>query len=198
MAKLFRKTRRLTIRPLEPKDYLAWKNAYLVMGEPQNTWDVGPRAIKDLKRPDFNKILRAQAANRKRDYFYDFAVFNRKGDLIGAVSLMEVSRAISQTCYLGYRIFNGHWGKSYAKEAAKAAIDIAFRELKLHRVEAGIEPKNRRSLRLAKSLNMRREGVKRRALFLRKTWVDLVMYTVTTEDVGLSFDTERLVFKKRM
>lgn len=125
-------------------------------------------------------------------------MFKKRGELIGGVSLMEVSRAISQTCFLGYRIFNGHWGQGYAKEAVKAVIDIGFQDLKLHRIEAGIEPNNKRSLQLAKSLKMRREGVKKRALFLRNKWVDLAMYTLTCEDVGRRFNTKGLVPKRRM
>ncbi len=198
MKQLVRKTRRLVIRPLEIKDYEAWKKANLGMSKPQNTWDLGPRSPHELKRSDFKRILGAQAEKRKRDFFYDLAVFNKSGELIGGVSLMEVSRAISQTCFLGYRIFNGHWGQGYAKEAVKAIIDIGFCDLKLHRIEAGIEPNNTRSLRLAKSLKMRREGVKKRALFLRDTWIDLVIYTLTCEDVGRKFNTKGLVSKRRM
>lgn len=111
---------------------------------------------------------------------------------------MDISRSISQTCFLGYRIFNAHWDQGYAKEAVKAVIEIGFRDLKLHRIEAGIEPNNTRSLRLAKSLKMRREGVKKRALFIRNTWIDLVMYTLTCEDLGRKFETNALVRKRRM
>ncbi len=198
MQQLKRKTRRLVVRPLELKDYAAWKEANLKMSKPKNTWDLGARLPDALKKSDYKSILRAQAEKRKRDYFYDLAVFNKKGELIGGVSLMEVSRAISQTCFLGYRIFNSHWGQGYAREAVKAIIDIGFQDLKLHRIEAGIEPNNKRSLKLAKSLKMRREGVKKRALFLRNKWVDLVMYTLTCEDVGRKFDTKGLVSKRRM
>ncbi len=198
MQPLIRKTQRLVIRPLQAKDYKAWKEANLQMSKPQNTWDFGPRLPETLNRANYNNILRTQAKNRKQDYIYDLAVFNKKGQFIGAVSLMEVSRSISQTCFLGYRIFNRHWGQGYANEAVKAIIDIGFKDLKLHRIEAGIEPNNRRSLNLAKSLKMRREGVKKRALFLRNKWVDLVMYSLTCEDVGHKFDTKGLVLKRRM
>lgn len=198
MKQLMRKTRRLVIRPLIASDYKAWRDANLKMNKPQNTWDLGPRPPDELKRSDFKSILHFQAEKRKRDYFYDLGVFDKKGQLIGGVSLMEVTRAISQTCFLGYRIFNGHWGKGYAKEAVKAIIDIGFQDLKLHRIEAGIEPNNRRSLNLARSLKMRREGVKKSALFLRNQWVDLVMYTLTCEDLGYKFETKNLVSKRRM
>jgi ribosomal-protein-alanine N-acetyltransferase len=196
MKAITRKTRRLVIRPLEVKDYEVWKKAHLDMSKSLNTWDLGPRTPETLKKSDYKKILRAQAEKRKRDSFYDFGVFKKDGQLIGGVSLMEIVRAISQTCFLGYGIYNDHWGRGYAKEAVRAVIDIGFEDLKLHRIEAGIEPKNRRSLNLAKSLSMRREGLKKRALFVRNTWVDLAIYTLTCEDLGRKFNTKHLVSKK--
>lgn len=47
-------------------------------------------------------------------------------------------------------------------------IDIGFKDIKLHRIEAGIEPGNKRSIALAKSLKMRREGLKKRPFSLEK------------------------------
>ena len=82
-------------------------------------------------------------------------------------------------------------------QAVKAIIEIGFEDLKLHRIEAGIEPNNKRSLKLARSLGMRREGIKKRALYLRKTWVDLVMFTLTCGDLGYKFDARNLVLKRR-
>lgn len=109
---------------------------------------------------------------------------------------MEVTRGISQSAYLGYRIFNNHWGQGYAKESVRVMIDIGFKKLKLHRIEAGIEPKNLRSRRLAKSLGLRREGIKKRALFFRGSWIDLVMFTVTSEDLGLRYNPKNLEVKR--
>lgn len=100
---------------------------------------------------------------------------------------MEVVRGLTHTCFLGYYLYNNYWGRGLAKEAVLATLDIGFRDLKLHRIEAGIEPNNHRSQRLARSLKMRREGVKKRALYLRGQWVDLVMFTLTTEDMGIEF-----------
>ncbi len=195
MKILYRKTSRLIIRPLEKKDYNQWKQAHSTMKAPQNTWDLGPRQQDSLTKADFKKILRGQAEKRKSDTFYDLGVFDKSGLLVGVVSIMEVTRGISQTSYMGYRIFNNHWGRGFGKEAIRAMIDIGFKDLKLHRIEAGIEQKNLRSIRLAKSLGMRREGVKKRALFLRNTWIDLVMFTLTSEDLGYKYDARNLKWK---
>ena len=197
MPHLVRKTKRLIIRPLELKDFAAWKKAHLTMLKPQNTWDLGAKSGQELTKANYKKIIKNQQILRKKDLFYDLCVFDKDKNFVGTVGIMEVARRLSQTSYLGYRIFNNYWGKGYAKEAAAAAIDIAFKDLKLHRIEAGIEPENIRSIRLAKSLKMRKEGLKKRALFLRGKWVDLIMYTLTTEDVGLKFNSKNIKAKAR-
>jgi ribosomal-protein-alanine N-acetyltransferase len=196
-AQLQKKTSRLVVRPLILTDFQAWRDANLTAGRPRNTWDAGPRPPEELTRGQFRAILSEQRKRREKDYYYDLAVFDTEGTLIGGVSLMEVARGISHTAYLGYRIFNGYWGMGYGKEAVKAMISIGFDDLSLHRIEAGIEPGNTRSIKLARSLGMRREGVKKRAVFLRKHWVDLIMYTLTAEDVGKRFDASRLKMNRR-
>ncbi len=198
MKKISRSTARLQIRPLELMDFDKWKTAHLTMAKSKNTWDYGPKSSDQLTKRNFKKIISLQEKRRRMDTFYDFGVFDKSGTFVGIVSAMEVSRGISHTAFLGYRIFNTHWNRGFGKEAVRAMLDIAFQDLKLHRIEAGIEPKNLRSIRLAKSLRMRREGIKRRAVFLRNQWVDLVMYSLTTEDIGIKFDTASLKPKSRI
>lgn len=167
------------------------------MSKAKNKWDNGPKSDAELTKEYFKKILNAQKDRRNNDQFYDLAVFNLEGSLVGNVALMEVARGISHTAYLGYTISNNYWRLGYGKEAVRAIIDIGFKDIKLHRIEAGIEPGNIRSVKLAKSLGMRREGLKKKAIFLKGKWVDLIMYTLTTEDVGIKFDTSQLIQKPR-
>lgn len=76
-------------------------------------------------------------------------------------------------------------------------LEIAFKALKLHRVEAGIEPQNKRSLSLAKSIGMRREGLSKRRLFLDKKWLDMAIYAITAEEKGVKSITGALTKNRR-
>ena len=185
---LHRHTLRLEVRPFRLGDYPAWKSAHLSLPGPKNRWDRNPRALNELSLARFKRVLKDQDQQRKTERNFDLGVFLKSdGALIGGVSIMQLERGICQNGYLGYGIFNPHWGMGYAKESVKAGIDIAFIDLKLHRIEAGIEPLNRRSLSLARALKMRHEGCKRRHLFLRNQWVDLEIFSLTTEDLGMRF-----------
>ncbi|MCO5141849.1 MAG: GNAT family N-acetyltransferase [Oligoflexia bacterium] len=186
MKKIYRKTKRLIIRPLTILDFNRWKNSHLLMGEQKNKWDRKPKESSFLTKSNFKKILKSQLKMRASDKFYDLSIFDqRTNEIIGFVAIMDVNRGLGQSAYIGYFINNNYWGFGYGKEAVYALIDIAFRDLKLHRIEAGIEPTNRRSIMLARSIGLRKEGLKKRAVFLRNKWNDLVIYSATCEEFDI-------------
>lgn len=189
MKKLERSGQKIIIRPYKKTDYLAWKSGFLsILPNPRNRWDITPpRAKKYLSQSTFLKILTTQKRNRHKDYFFDFGVFLKDGTLVGGVSIMDISRQVFQNAYLGYRIFNNQWGNGYGKEAVVLAIDIAFKDLKLHRLEAGIEPANKRSIRLVQSVGMKREGYSPRRLYLRGQWQDMVLFVARSEDYKIKW-----------
>ncbi len=193
-----KKTKRLVLRPYRESDFIKWKEAFSIAPKAKNRWDEGPRPLDELTKSKFKKVLSTQKKNRNDDVFYDFIAFNKKsGDITGFVSLMDISRTVFQNSYLGYGVLSPHWGKGYGKEMVKGVLEIAFKVLKLHRVEAGIEPQNKRSISLAKSIGMRREGLSKRRLFLNKKWLDMAIYAITAEEMGVKSITGALTKNRR-
>lgn len=185
--------KKVIVRPYKASDFEAWKSAYIsILTKQKNVWDItAQRDEKNLRKVDFNKILNSQKKNRDDDYFFDFGIFLKDGTLVGGVSIMDISRQVFQNAYLGYRIFNNHWGKGYGKEGVRLGIEIAFKELKLHRLEAGIEPTNRRSIALAKAIGMEREGYSKKRLYLRNQWLDMVLFVARSEDFGIKWKPQK-------
>jgi ribosomal-protein-alanine N-acetyltransferase len=187
MVNLTRKTKEIIVRPLGKSDYQKWKKYYETMNDPKNIWDPAGR-LCTITKAHFNNILKSHKKLRDQDSFYDLSVFERSSDdLIGFVSIMNVTRSLAQTAFLGYSLHNNYWGKGYGKASVLAIIDIAFKDIKLHRIEAGIEPYNRRSIMLARKIGLRKEGLKKRAVFVREEWQDLVMYSATCEEFGFKW-----------
>jgi ribosomal-protein-alanine N-acetyltransferase len=184
--KLSHTTKRLHLRPLEAKDYEAWKLAHSTILPAKNIWDGKNKEKHELTKKQFNGILRDQKARRAREEFFDFAIIRKDTkEIIGFVGIMNVVRSVTQSAFLGYRLFNPHWGQGFAEEAVRGSFNIAFKELKLHRLVAGIEPKNIRSHKLAKKLGMRKEGLSKRVVYLREEWQDLVQYAIDCEELGI-------------
>ncbi len=186
--KFARQTKRLALRPLKLSDYKIWKNSYLKSGSLQNRWDGSKKADDQLEMQSFKKLLKYQSDQRKTENFCDYAIFDKKtGEYIGMLCLMNFVRSVTQSAFVGYSLFNQYWGLGYANEALLALIDIAFNDHKLHRIVAGIEPQNKKSIQLVKKIGFRKEGVSKKIVLLRDQWQDLVQYALTCEDVGIQW-----------
>lgn len=178
---------RIEIRPLTASDYRTWKMAYENQDGPQNEWDHSHRKV-DLSKSAFLEMIKKREELRKNDRTHSYAIFEKKtGEFIGIIMAMDVVRGITQSAYLGYALLNQHWGKGYMQEAIKVFYTIAFKKLELHRLQAGVEPQNKRSIKVVKSLGFRREGVSKKVVHLRGEWKDLVQFAITSEEVGIKW-----------
>lgn len=180
---LYKVTPRLLLRRLDLADYENWMQSHSNMYPPQNEWDMTSWKDEALTKKEFRVQLKAEAKLQKIDKQYSFGVFRRDdGVLIGEVHLMDVSRDRFQNAYIGYRIYNPYWGNGYATEAIIAATHIGIKSIRLHRLEAGIEPHNKQSIKAVKKAGYRKEGLSKNRLFVDKKWKDLLLFAFTAED----------------
>lgn len=180
------RTRRLVLRPLHLDDYAVWFDAYVNSLPSQSKWDANPKPAKDCSKAVFRKILKRHEDLASDDDLYWYGVFEKKsGKLIGHLDFYIFVRDSHQFANFGYRIYNRHWGKGYGQEASAAGLRIGFQQLKLNRLEAAIHLDHKKSIRLAKAIGMRREGIKRRYWFEDGLWVDHLIYVANPEDVGM-------------
>lgn len=64
------------------------------------------------------------------------------GAIVGSINLSQIVRGGFQNAYLGYYIGAEFAGKGYTSEAVVLVLEYAFELLRLHRVEANIQPSN--------------------------------------------------------
>lgn len=81
-----------------------------------------------------------------------------------------------------FKLKPAFWGKGYATEVAKKIIRIAFEELGLHKVEAGVAVENERSIRVLEKAGMKQEGLRRKILPIRGQWIDNYHYAILEQD----------------
>jgi ribosomal-protein-alanine N-acetyltransferase len=120
-------------------------------------------------------------AERYRAYLHGLRADNREGffvvvektdTLAGVITISEIVRGSFQSAYLGYYALEPNAGEGYLREGLERVTAHAFAKLKLHRLEANIQPGNQRSITLAKGLGFQREGYSPRYLKVCGRWRD--------------------------
>lgn len=123
--------------------------------------------VKRNKRPDCVCLLIC----RKED-----------GAIMGSIAISQIVRGFFRSAYLGYQIGEEFSGQGYMTEAIQLALRYAFVNLKLHRLEANIQPDNAASIALVKRAGFVCEGYSRRYLKICGRWRDHERWALLLED----------------
>ncbi|TGD71744.1 GNAT family N-acetyltransferase [Mangrovimicrobium sediminis] len=138
----------LSLRQATPEDREAVREAYARSADLHRPWTYPPADL-DSYLSDPHRYFLCPDGER---------------ELLGTFHLSGIVRGYFQSAYLGYEAFAPHQGKGYMRTGMSLLIREAFSVLKLHRLEANIQPENTASLRLAAGAGFVREGFSRHYL----------------------------------
>lgn len=147
------------------------------------------RASRKLHRPwiyapETRRQFEAYLARGRMQSERCFLVCKRDDDaIVGVFNLSQIAYGFFQSAYLGYYAFAPHAGQGLMSEALDLVIRHSFRHLKLHRLEANIQPGNRASIRLVRRAGFRREGLSPRYLKVFGRWRDHERWAITVENL---------------
>ena len=102
--------------------------------------------------------------------------------IVGVVNISQIIYRAFQNAYLGYYVDVDFTGQGLMTEGLRLAINHAFYTLKLHRLEANIQPQNKRSIALVKRLGFCKEGFSQRYLKIDGEWRDHQRWALTIEN----------------
>jgi ribosomal-protein-alanine N-acetyltransferase len=155
---------RVALLPLGPGDEAGFVAAVRASRRLHGSWvtppDTPARFEALLARMDGKSNL--GLVSRRRD----------SGALVGFIEITNIVRGSFCSAYLGYYAFAGHEGQGLMRESMKLAVRKAFTAMKLHRLEANIQPENRASIALVEACGFSREGYSPRYLKIRGRWRD--------------------------
>jgi len=176
--------RRVLLRPLRAADFEAWRAVRRRSADWLLKWE--PRL--PAGQPDPSRSASAFAARcsaRQREWQlgsgYGFGIFIRSR-FGGEINLSGVQRGPFQNAYVGYWIGEEFAGQGYVPEALVVLASFAFDDLRLHRIQVAIIPRNHNSRRVVEKLGLREEGLAERYLEINGVWEDHVRYALTAEE----------------
>jgi [ribosomal protein S5]-alanine N-acetyltransferase len=101
--------------------------------------------------------------------------------IVGFLNISEIVRGRLQSGYLGYGAVAGFTGRGYLTEAMRLLLREAFGPLRLHRLEANIQPGNHASSALVRRCGFELEGFSPRYLKIGGRWRDHERWAIRRE-----------------
>ena len=132
---------------------------------------------------DSPTAYRAGIGRGNRPDVEQFLVCRRADDaIVGFVNLNNIFMGSLQSAAAGWAGFVPHTGRGHLTDGVEMALELAFTQLRLHRVEANIQPGNERSRALAVRCGFALEGFSPRYLKIGGEWRDHERWAILAED----------------
>ncbi len=177
------KTERLILRSLSISDsallldYLLRNKDFLQKWEPkrQNQY----YTINSVQ----NLILNEKESFNNRTGL-SLYIFNKKETkIIGNITFSNIIYGVFQSCFLGYKLDKHEIKQGKITEALRKAIEIIFKDYRLHRVEANIIRTNTSSIKVIQKLGFTQEGYSKKYLKINGNWEDHLHFALLNAEV---------------
>ncbi|MGB4191484.1 MAG: GNAT family N-acetyltransferase [Rickettsiales bacterium] len=162
----------LIIREPKIEDKNAFISAMQSSQDLHNPWVAPPKT--EIAFDDY--ILRSRQANQKC-----FLLCDDSSNIIGVFNISEIVLGQFQSAYLGFYAIANYEGKGYMSRGIKLVLKNIFEEMRLHRIEANIQPGNNSSINLVKANGFIKEGYSALYLKVDGLWRDHERYALTYE-----------------
>jgi len=135
-----------------------WKNSDL---KPMLSINQDPKVmeyfpgLQDLETTK-NLILKINSHFKKHGYTLYATEIKNSGEFIGFIGLFTpgFESHFTPATEIGWRLSSKHWGQGFATEGAKAALDYAFRELKILEIVSFTSVDNTKSIRVMQKIGL--------------------------------------------
>lgn len=121
-------------------------------------------------------VKRSQQDNQK-----SFLVL-KNNEIAGIYNINEIVRGCFQNAFLGFYAVSGFENQGVMSAGLKLVLKAVFEEFKLHRLEANIQPDNKKSIQLVLKNKFRYEGFSPRYLKINDEWRGHERFVITYEE----------------
>lgn len=168
------------VRAIRVRDSRALEHELLAGRSWLSRWETtNPRGTHSF---DVRASIRRMLAGARNGWSLPL-VMEYNGELVGQLTVAEISYGALSSATLGYWIAERAAGRGVTPTAVALATDYCFQRLGLHRMEICIRPENAASLAVVRKLGFRYEGLRRRYIHIDGDWRDHFCFALLSEEV---------------
>ena len=136
-----------------------------------------------LDPPLTNKKFKLYVERNLSDANACFVICLKNDDsIIGVLNFSQIFRGAFQNSSIGYALSENFTGNGYMTETIEIALSYAFIFMKLHRLEANIQPENLASIAVVERCGFLKEGYSPKYLKIDEKWCDHERWAIIEED----------------
>ena len=163
---------KVIIREPTLQDKESFLKAMIASQSLHHPWVKSPTTAKEFD----DYLLRSQQPNQKCLFVCD------KNHITGVFNISEIVKGLFQSAYLGFYAVADYAGQGYMSAGLKQVLRYVFEDMKLHRLEANIQPENTQSIQLIKNNGFHCEGYSPHYLKINNEWRGHERWAITAED----------------
>lgn len=165
-------TERLTIRTIQLTD-AAMVYHYRSDAKTNKFQGWIPTSLKETESFIKNKV--AAQLGIADSWFQLVIIIKESKELIGDIGLHFLQ---GNTLEIGCTLNKEHQGKAYSSEALRGVLKFVFEQLRIQKIKASVDPRNKASIHMLEALGMKQEAYFEKSFFFKDEWVDDAVYTL--------------------
>ncbi len=135
------------------------------------------RAPVESTEEAFNFFKKLDDLEKNNDAVTWAITLKKENKLIGIISFWNIKKE-HYRAEIGYSLHPDYQGKGIMQEALTNVLDFGFKIMKLHSVEANVNPNNFASIKLLERNNFIREGYFKEDYYFNGKFSDSVIYSL--------------------
>lgn len=128
-----------------------------------------PYTMKEAKKWISQCIKSKKNKNKKEIHF----AIDRNGEVIGGMGFTDIEKHKAE---IGYWLGKKYWNKKIMTEAVKLMTNFGFNKLKLKRIYAKVNSKNKASTKVLENNSYKLEGLLRKDGIKKGKYIDALLY----------------------
>jgi ribosomal-protein-alanine N-acetyltransferase len=132
---------------------------------------------------DTEKLINSVEKSYKKQTGINWAIIEK--DSNSFVGYFGFFRIIPEHCRaeIGYALKPEYWGKGYMLETLKRMAKFGFENMKLHSIEANVNPANEKSKKVLEKIGFKKEAYFRENYLFNNKFLDSVIYSLLEKDL---------------